>query len=141
MESFQECIVFLLAKAYQRSHAVIKDRLKPFDLTPVQQLILAALEEEDGLAACELGRRLGLDGATLSGVLERMADKGWVLKTDDPMDRRLVRISLSPRARRLCPEVVLAREAANQEILEGLSLEERVLLKRLLKDIRTRTPL
>ena len=136
MESFEDCIIFLLAKAYQRAHGILKDELRPFGLTTVQQLILALLEREDGLSAGEIGQKLVLDSATLSGILERMADNGWISKEADPNDRRVVRVFLTAKARELGPELRQARERSNQEILAGLSLEEKILVKRLLRDMR-----
>ena len=73
MKSFEDCIVFLLAKAYQKAHGNLKKRLHPYGLTPIQNLILQALQEEDGLSAGDIGKRLVLDNATLSGVLDRQS--------------------------------------------------------------------
>ena len=65
MKAYDDCIVFLLAKAYQKAHSQLKKRLSPYGLTPIQSLILADLWGEDGIAASEIGKRLTLDPATL----------------------------------------------------------------------------
>lgn len=136
MESYEDCIVFLLAKAYQRAHGILKDRLRPYGLTNVQFLILGTLGEEDGLSAGEIGQRLVLDSATLSGTLDRMSDNGWITKEPDPHDRRVVRVFLAPKARELNESLRKERVEGNQEVLKNLSLEETVLLKRILRDLR-----
>ncbi len=136
MESHEDCIIYLLAKAYQRAHGMIKERLKPLGITPLQQLIIGVLQQEDGLSAGDIGQRLVLDSATLSGTLERMLDKDWIRKDTDPNDRRVQRVYLSPKARQMEADLGLVRDEANQEILAGLSLEEKLLLKRLLRDLR-----
>ncbi|MCA1988860.1 MAG: MarR family transcriptional regulator [Desulfarculus sp.] len=136
MESFEDCIVFQLAKAYQRAHGILKEHLRPYGLTSVQRLILGVLEEEDGLAAGEIGQRLVLDSATLSGILERMADNGWISKEPDPNDRRVVRIFTTAKAKGLVNELRQAVIDSNQAVLSPLSLEEKILLKRLLRDLR-----
>lgn len=136
MEKPEECIIFLLAKAYQRAHGILKVHLKDFGLTTLQQLILAVVEREEGLSAGEIGARLTLDSATVSGTLERMAESGWIIKEPDADDRRVVRVRLTSKARELGASLREARQQANQEVLEGLSLEEKVLLKRLLRDLR-----
>jgi DNA-binding MarR family transcriptional regulator len=133
---YEDCIVYLLAKAYQHAHAVAKKRLAVFGLTPVQQLVLAALWEEEGVSAGDLGKKVKLDPATLSGLLDRMVEGGWVIKETDPEDKRLLRIFLTERARETAPELVRERDKANDEILQNLSLEEKILLKRLLRDVR-----
>ena len=40
-----------------------------------------------GMAAAELGKALTLDKATLSGVIDRLADGGWIVKKGDPAKR------------------------------------------------------
>ncbi len=136
METFEDCIVFLLAKAYQRAHGILKDHLRPYGLTTVQRLILGVLEEEDGLSAGEIGQRLVLDSATLSGILERMTDNGWITKEPDPNDRRVVRVFATDKAKGLTQELRQAVIDSNQAVLSPLSLEEKLLLKRLLRDLR-----
>ena len=137
MESFEDCIVFLLAKAYKKAHGNLKKRLHPYGLTPIQNLILEVLREEDGLSAGDIGKRLVLDNATLSGVLDRLADRDWIEKQTDLHDKRLLRIHLTDKAKDLQGELGEAREKANEEILQALSVEEKVLLKRLLRDVQT----
>lgn len=136
MPQYEECIIFLLAKAYQKAYGNFKRHLLPRGLTPVQHLILESLWEEEGLSAGDIGKRLVLDSATLSGVLDRMAEKGWIRKEPDDEDKRFIRIYLTEKARELKPLLIQKRELANEEILRDLSLEERVLLKRLLRDVR-----
>ncbi|MFH1625963.1 MAG: MarR family transcriptional regulator [Pseudomonadota bacterium] len=135
MTQYEDCIVFLLAKAYQKAHADIKKRLRAYGLTPVQHLILEALWEEEGLSATDIGKRLVLDSATLSGVLDRMAEGGWIVKEIDAQDNRFIRIYLSSKANEMKPVLNEQRKRANEEILSRLTFEEKVLLKRLLRDL------
>ncbi len=136
MAPYDECVVYLLAKAYQRAHAIARRRLAPYGLTPVQQLVLAALDEEDGISSGDLGKKVSIDPATLSGLLERMAEANWIIKQPDEEDKRFLKIYLTDYARGLLPAITQQRYKANDEILQNLSLEEKVLLKRLLKDLR-----
>ena len=136
MPQYDDCIIFLLAKAYQKAHGKFKKRLLTYGLTPIQQLILESLWEEEGLSAGDIGKKLLLDSATLSGVLDRMTEKGWILKETDQKDKRFLRIYLSDRAKTLRPALLEEREQANEEILGTLTLEEKVLLKRMLRDLQ-----
>ncbi len=136
MESHEDCIVFLLAKAYQKAYGNLKRKLTPYGLTPIQYLIIETLQKEERLSAGEIGKRLVLDNATLSGVLERLAERGWITKTADAKDKRLLRVSLTKKARALKDELTQERRKANDEILQSLSFEEKLQFKRLLRDIR-----
>ncbi len=44
---YEDCIVFLLAKAYQKAHANFKKRLIAYGRTPIQHRNLDALVQED----------------------------------------------------------------------------------------------
>ena len=136
MKTYDDCIIFLLAKAYQKAHGNFKKRLHVYGLTPIQHLILEALWEEDGLSAGDVGKKLVLDGATLSGVLDRLASSGWVLKKSDVADKRVQRIFLTSRSKDLRPILSEARDQTNEDLLRPFTLEEKVLLKRFLRDIQ-----
>jgi DNA-binding MarR family transcriptional regulator len=136
METYKDCIAFLLAKAYQKAHGNLKKRLHPYGLTPIQNLVLEVLREEDGLSAGDIGKRLVLDNATLSGVLDRLAERGWIEKRTDLNDKRLLRVHLTDKAKAFKGELGKERDQANEEILHSLSIEEKVLLKRLLRDVQ-----
>jgi DNA-binding MarR family transcriptional regulator len=130
-----DCTIFLLAKAYQKAHAQFKARLRPFDLTNLQHLVLEGLWYEEGVTAAELGKLLVLDKATLSGVLDRMVESGWIRKERDPDDGRVFRIYPSKKANKMKEQLIALRVMANEEMLKSFSTEEKALFKRLLRDL------
>ncbi len=136
MENYDDCIIFLLAKAYQKAHGDFKKRLQSYGLTPIQHLILEVLWGQDGLSASDIGKKLVLDGATLSGVLDRLAAGGWILKESDTEDKRVLRIYLTPRSKELKPKLSETRDQTNENLLKPFSIEEKVLLKRFLRDMQ-----
>ncbi len=136
MKTYDDCIIFLLAKAYQKAHGNFKKRLQAYGLTPIQHLILEALWRGDGLSVGDIGKKLILDGATLSGVVDRLTSGGWILKKSDPEDKRVQRIFLTSKSKELKPRLSEARNQTNEDLLRPFSLEEKVLLKRLLRDIQ-----
>ncbi len=136
MSQYEDCIIYLLAKAYQKAHSAFKMKLAPFGITPVQHLILAVLAEEDFLSPAEISDRVAMDGATLSGVLDRMAEAGLIKKEENPQDRRSIRVSLSLKAKKMREELAGQRKSINEELTAKFSLEEKLLLKRLLKDLK-----
>src|SRR5512143_1253663 len=136
MIPYEDCIVFLLAKAYQRAHSAFKVKLAPFGITPVQHLILAALREKEFLSPVEISDRVAMDGATLSGVLDRMAEAGLIKKEGNPEDRRSIRVSPTVRAKKMAEGLAEQRRILNDEVTAKLSLEEKLLLKRMLRDLK-----
>jgi DNA-binding MarR family transcriptional regulator len=136
MKTYDNCIIFLLAKAYQKAHGNFKKRLQSYGLTPIQHLVIEALWQEDGLSAKDLGQKLIFDSATLSGVLDRLAAGDWVTKHPDAEDKRILRIFLTKKSRDLKPQLSQTRDQTNEYLLQSFTLEERVLLKRLLRDFQ-----
>ena len=135
MAEYEDCFVFLLGKAYQRAHGLLKKKLLPFGLTPVQNLILSVLAD-GALAPGEISERTVMDSATLSGVLDRMAEAGLVKKEENPEDRRSLRVSITAKARKMMDDLAEQRKAVNEELTRVLSLEEKLLFKRMLKEIK-----
>ncbi len=134
---YEDCILFLLAKANQKVHGTFKSLFQTFGLTPMQALVLNALYEDEGMSAAEIGKRLVLDSATLSGVLERMAEADWIAKSSKDRDRRVVHLRLTAKAKRIKRPLLKEVEALNSKVLSSLKVEERFLLERMLKDLWT----
>ena len=134
-ELLEDCFIFLIAKVYQKAHSNFKKQLQQYDLTPMRHLVLEALWNEEGLTAGEIARRLALDNATLSGVIDRMSKTGWIVKQADPGDKRAMQIFLTPKAKEMKSSILEERRKANEESLSPLSAEEKTFLKRLLKDL------
>ena len=133
--NFPDCTIFLLAKAYQSAHAKFKKRLSTYHLTNLQHLVLEALWYQNGQTAAELRKMLILDKATLSGVLDRMSEADWIFKVQSSEDKRIVRVFPTEKANALKKPLIKEREKANTALLAPLSIEEQVLLKRMLKDL------
>lgn len=99
MERIEECLSFLLGKAYQQVNQDAKRRLAPYGVTPVQYALLRVLWERDDRSGAAIGERLQLDSATITGVLDRLERAGLVARRADPRDRRVNRIVLTARGR------------------------------------------
>lgn len=136
MINYQDVILFVLSKANQKVYATFKSRLLSYGLTPMQALVLHALYGEEGISAGELGKRLALDSATLSGVMERMTENGWIVRDALKEDKRVLNIQLTDKARQVRNKFLKETEELNREVLSVFNTEERLLLFRMLKDLR-----
>lgn len=136
MDDHEDCIIFLLAKAYQRAHGLFKKKLSPFDITPVQHLILEILQKGGTLSPAEITEKAVMDGATLSGVIDRMVEAGLITREENHMDRRSNYISLTTKGKGLWEILSEQRKEINDEVTVPFSLEEQRLLKRMLKEIK-----
>ncbi len=71
--------------------------LKPYGLTYTQYIVFLALwEQENGKAKVgDLGRRLYLDCGTLTPLLKKMEESGWLNRCRCKVDERVVYVSLT----------------------------------------------
>ncbi len=69
--------------------------LKPLGLTYTQYIVFLVLWEEGSSTVGELGKKLFLDEGTLTPLLKKMADKGYVKRERLKEDERVTRISLT----------------------------------------------
>lgn len=73
--------------------------LKPYGLTYTQYIVFLALwETENGKAKVgDLGRRLYLDCGTLTPLLKKMEESGWLTRCRCKVDERVVYVSLTDK--------------------------------------------
>lgn len=81
--------------------------LKPYGLTYTQYIVFLALwEAENGKAKVgDLGRRLYLDCGTLTPLLKKMEESGWLNRCRCKVDERVVYVTLTDKGRALREEV------------------------------------
>jgi DNA-binding MarR family transcriptional regulator len=73
--------------------------LEPFNLTFTQYLVLLVLWDEDHLLMKDIGDRLGLGTGTLNPIINRMIERGRLVKEQAPEDKRASIISLTEKAK------------------------------------------
>lgn len=127
-----QCINFLLSKAQQSVYQHFKTKLAEYDVTPVQYGILACLWQQNGQAPSQIAANLNLDSSTITGILDRMENKGLLKRTPDPGDRRALKVVLTEAGSALQEPIDKIISEANEEVMEGLSLSERETLNILL---------
>ena len=75
--------------------------LKPLGLTYTQYIVFLVLWERDGLSVGELCDRLMLDNGTLSPLLKKMQQAGYVERKRSGEDDRVVVVTLTEAGRAL----------------------------------------
>ena len=75
--------------------------LKPLGLTYTQYIVFLVLWEKDGVSVSEIGSRLMLDNGTLSPLLKKMEQAGYVRRERSREDERVVVITLTEAGRAL----------------------------------------
>lgn len=75
--------------------------LKPLGLTYTQYIVFLVLWEKDGISVTDIGNRLMLDNGTLSPLLKKMEQAGYLERRRCREDDRVVEITLTDEGRAL----------------------------------------
>ncbi len=94
--------------------------------------VLATLEEYGALSQADLGRRLGLDRNEVSGIVTRLHRDHHLDRQVDPDNRRRNLLTLTATGKRHLEQIQRHANAAQDELLAGLTAAERRQLNELL---------
>ena len=78
--------------------------LKPMGLTYTQYILFLVLWEKDGLTVGEICKRLMLDNGTVSPMLKKMQQDGYIVKKQSAEDERSFSVYLTEKGRALKEE-------------------------------------
>ncbi len=134
-----ECIFFQLAKISQLGARTWGQKVSDLNITAVQAMVLRFLYDEDGVTSIDLGKKTELDSSTMTGILDRLESAGFIVRKDNPDDRRSIRIHLTEKGKITGGEVAKRMEDANGDFLSTLNNEEEKELKRLISKVRNQS--
>ncbi len=92
---FENQLCFRLYAAHRAVTRAYSSLLDPLGLTYLQYLVMLILWEEETLTIKSLGERLQLDSGTLTPLLKKMEQKGFVLRKRSDVDERSVLIEIT----------------------------------------------
>src|SRR6201996_1089570 len=111
--------------------AVLTEVAAEHDLSLTQLRVLGILRDREPTMA-DLATFTGLERSTMSGLIDRAAQRGLVTKTADPRDGRSVRVTLTESARRLVPVITAAVGDRIKPLIGQLTISEQKRLTALL---------
>ncbi len=81
--------------------------IKPYNLSGAQYNILRVLRGagDEGLACREIGCRLISRDPDITRLLDRMESRGWIVRTRETQDRRVVKTRITAEGLRLLAEL------------------------------------
>jgi DNA-binding MarR family transcriptional regulator len=117
----------MIRRLNQMSTQVFARRMQEagIDITPVQFAALDAIKSCPGSDQAGIAANIAYDRATIGGVIERLLQKGYVQRTISPEDRRAKVITLTTKGDAAYLQILHEVESLQDEILCGLSPEER----------------
>jgi MarR family transcriptional regulator, transcriptional regulator for hemolysin len=104
-------------------------------VTAGQWKVLVMLVDQNGLTQKEIADRLGLDGATLIPIIDKMEKDKLVVRKVDPADRRNNRIYRTERAEALWDKMIQCVSSIKEISLKGIPDQNVKIMKDVLENI------
>jgi len=141
---------FIIAKIHQIANRIFNKMLKDYGLEELnsgQGRVLFALWQKDDVSIRELSMKTQLTKSTLTTMLDRLENAGFLKRGFDMDDRRIIKVILSENSKRLQKKYLEVSKKMT-EVFYGTLTEEEIdefedYLRRILdnlikaKDVRT----
>jgi MarR family transcriptional regulator, transcriptional regulator for hemolysin len=115
----------------------LDQRLRPLGLSQGKWTTLVHLAwGGDKLTQRELASRIGIEEATLAGLLDRLQSDGWIERKSSEHDRRCKTVHLQPRSKKILSEIFDAAQVLRQELIADIPQTQLETCMRVLTRIR-----
>jgi DNA-binding MarR family transcriptional regulator len=111
-------------------------RARGIGMTRPQWQVLTTLARNEGVNQGRLAELLDVEPITVCRMVDRLQDSDLVERRADPADRRSWRLYLTAKAQALLAELRPLAEAMLEDVLDGISEDERVALRDPLERMR-----
>ncbi|MCQ9343513.1 MarR family winged helix-turn-helix transcriptional regulator [Corynebacterium kozikiae] len=126
----QHHLCFKLYTGSRLMQRIYRPYFEQWGITYPQYLVLVCLWQRDGLSVGELADPLDLDSGTLSPLLKRMEERGFVRKEHVDSDFRKVHVFLTDKGAELRPKALVMQETLKHEL--GLAADDLESLERIM---------
>jgi MarR family transcriptional regulator, transcriptional regulator for hemolysin len=129
-------VLFGTARAWRTK---LDQRLRPLGLSQGKWRTLMHLSQGGNkLTQKEIAARMGIEGATLAGLLDRLQNDGWVERRDSAEDRRCKTVHLQRRSKAVLDKIFNTAHDLRAELVEDISQRDLETCIRVLSKIRDR---
>jgi DNA-binding MarR family transcriptional regulator len=120
----------------QANYALYKDfdaHVRAAGLSSIEWRVLAALHDSRPLTVSQLAQQALSKQPTVTKLVQRMAEQGWLVLQTDASDQRRTLVSATASGRRLVKPLVDEARQQEARLLRALGATEKLALKRLLE--------
>ena len=117
------------------SNKRLEEDLEKLDLTPPQFYVLATLGYTGGLAFSDIGKKMMVTVSNLTGIVDRLEEKGLVVRERDANDRRVVHVRLTERGAKVYKGAIPLFEKSIAQFFSLLDKSEQKELASLLRKL------
>lgn len=113
--------MFTLGELFRLIRVYADKEAARYGITRAQWAVLAKVERSEGMKQTELAELLEVQPITLTRLIDKLCDNGWIERRSDENDRRVNRLYLKKAARPLLGKLAGLRSELTATALEGIS--------------------
>ena len=113
--------LFALGEVQRLMRAYADKEAARYGITRAQWAVLAKLERSEGMKQTELAEQLEMQPITLTRLIDKLCDNGWIERRGDESDRRVNRLYLKKTARPLLGKLAGLKSEITSAALDGIS--------------------
>ena len=113
--------LFTLAELQRMMRAYADKQAARHGSTRGQWAVLAKVERAEGMKQTELAEQMEMQPITLTRLIDKLCDHGWIERRGDENDRRVNRLYLRKAARPLLGKLAGLRSELTATALEGIN--------------------
>lgn len=130
-----KCVGRVLTRLARKCQVATGNALQKYNLAAAEEPFLRAVLNNEGFTQEELTAWVGLDKAATARAMRSLEEKGYLIRLQDPRDKRQNRVYPTDKARDVGPRVRRELANINRCLTLGLSQEEGDLFYALLVQI------
>lgn len=122
----------------QANHALYKDfdaHVRAAGLSSIEWRVLATLHDSEPVPISQLAHEVLSKQPTVTKLIQRMAEQGWVALQADPADQRRTLVVATATGKRLVRPLVSQARQHETRMLRTLGATEKVALRKLLEKL------
>jgi MarR family transcriptional regulator, transcriptional regulator for hemolysin len=113
--------LFTLGELQRLVRAYADKQAARHGITRAQWAVLAKVERTEGLKQTELAEQMEMQPITLTRLVDKLCNNGWIERRGDDTDRRVNRLYLKKTARPLLGKLSGLRSEITATALEGIT--------------------
>jgi DNA-binding MarR family transcriptional regulator len=110
-------IIFLIRKLIHGEKLYTKELNIKYSITAAQLNCLLALHENGPLPPSQIAKHMMVNSSTVTGVIDRLEQKGLVVRKRNSSDRRIINVELTPDGQNMAQS---APPPIQQRVVDGL---------------------
>ncbi|MGY3619991.1 MarR family winged helix-turn-helix transcriptional regulator [Bradyrhizobium sp. USDA 10063] len=113
--------MFTLGELFRLIRIYADKEAARYGITRAQWAVLAKVERNEGMKQTELAEQMEVQPITLTRLIDKLCDNGWIERRGDENDRRVNRLYLRKAARPLLAKLAGLRSELTATALEGIN--------------------